>query len=66
MRLCDVESPDPTGAFVDLPGHTGSKAGFLCLAASPDGHDLAGAGTDGVVRIWPIAERTLLAAPASP
>ena len=53
VKLLDVASGGVVAAFVEPQDAT------LCLALSPDGKWLAGAGVDGVVRVWSMDEKKL-------
>ena len=53
VKLLDVASGAVVAAFLEPQDAT------LCLALSPDGKWLAGAGVDGVVRVWSMDEKKL-------
>jgi WD40 repeat protein len=55
VKLFDIASGQVAAAFLEPRDAT------LCLALSPDGKWLAGAGVDSVVRIWDMAEKKLVA-----
>lgn len=53
VRLCDLNSADPTGSFADLTGHTGH---VLALSTDASGRRLVSSSNDGTVRVWNLVD----------